>query len=62
MTDTKYRFSFTASSLRLRDMVTVGTHKLDNSEVDFVNELGGGKSSTGKRIFSELPITRILKR
>ena len=54
MTDTKYRFSFTASSLRLRDMVTVGTHKLDNSEVDFVNELGGGKSSTGKRIFSEL--------
>jgi hypothetical protein len=35
-------------------MVTVGTHKLDNSEVDFVNELGGGKSSTGKRIFSEL--------
>ena len=49
----KYDFSFTASSLRLNDFLIVARAHLDNVEVDYVNELGGGKSSTGKRMLAE---------
>lgn len=50
----KYDFAFTSSSLRLNEMVLVAGHILNDSEVDFVNELGAGKSATGKRIFREV--------
>ena len=49
----KYDFSFTASSLRLNEMLTVARAKSEGIELDYVNNLGGGKSSTGKRMFSE---------
>ena len=49
----KYDFSFTASSLRLSEMVLVAKHHLDGTKVDFVNELGKGKSATGKRMYAE---------
>lgn len=49
----KYDFSFTASSLRINEMLTVARAKSEGIELDYVNNLGGGKSSTGKRMFSE---------
>lgn len=49
----KYDFSFTASSLRLNDFLIVARAHAENVEVDYVNELGGGKSSTGKRMLAE---------
>lgn len=49
----KYDFSFTASSLRLNEMLIVARASQDGVEVDYTNELGGGKSSTGKRMLSE---------
>ena len=49
----RYDFSFTASSLRLNDMLLVCQSIIDNKELDVVNDLGGGKSSTGKRMYSE---------
>lgn len=49
----KYDFSFTASSLRLNEMLLVAQAIYDNREIDYVNDLGGGKSSTGKRMMSE---------
>lgn len=54
MIDTdKYDFSFTALSLRLNEMLLVAEAAKEGKEIDYVNELGGGKSSTGKRMFSE---------
>lgn len=50
----KYDFSFTASSLRLNQMILVAKSIVESTEVDFINDLGGGKSSTGKRMLSEL--------
>lgn len=50
---TKYEFSFTASSLRLKGMIIVAQHELAGTTVDYVNELGNGKSSTGKRFLAE---------
>ena len=52
--NSKYRFSFTASSLRLNEMISIANHKVKDIEFDYVNELGKGKSSTGKRMFMEL--------
>lgn len=49
----KYDFSFTASSLRLNEMLLVVKAIHENNEIDYVNELGGGKTSTGKRLMSE---------
>lgn len=49
----KYDFSFTASSLRLNEMLLVARAHHDGVEVDYTNDLGGGKSSTGKRMLSE---------
>jgi hypothetical protein len=50
----KYDFSYTASSLRLNEMVLVAGHIINETEIDFVNELGAGKSATGKRIYREI--------
>lgn len=50
---TKYEFSFTASSLRLNEMLIVTRAHYDGVEVDYTNDLGNGKSSTGKRMLSE---------
>jgi hypothetical protein len=49
----KYSFSFTASSLRLNEMIVVATAIAEKRELDYVNELGGGKSTTGKRMLVE---------
>jgi len=49
----KYDFSFTASSLRLNEMLLVARAYHEGVEVDYTNDLGGGKSSTGKRMLSE---------
>lgn len=49
----KYTFGFTAASLRLNDFVTVARLNLESKNIDHVNLLGGGKSSTGKRMISE---------
>jgi len=49
----KYDFSFTASSLRINEMLTVARAKSEGGEFDYINDLGGGKSSTGKRMLSE---------
>jgi hypothetical protein len=49
----KYDFSFTASSLRLNEMLLVARAINDGVEIDYTNDLGGGKSSTGKRMLSE---------
>jgi hypothetical protein len=49
----KYDFSFTASSLRLNEMLIVARAHYEGLEVDYTNNLGGGKSSTGKRMLSE---------
>ncbi len=50
----KYDFAFTSSSLRLNEMVLVAGHILNDSEIDFVNDLGAGKTATGKRILREV--------
>ena len=49
----KYIFTFTTSSLRLREIVLVAKHKLNGTEIDYINEIGHGKSSTGKRLLLE---------
>lgn len=49
----KYDFSFTASSLRLNDLRLVARHILEGSTIDYTNELGNGKSATGKRMLAE---------
>ncbi len=49
----KYDFSFTASSLRLNEMLLVASATVNGIEVDYTNDLGAGKSSTGKRMLSE---------
>ena len=48
-----YNFSFTASSLRLKEMILVAKHLLENTEIDYINDLGEGKSATGKRMLVE---------
>jgi len=50
----KYEFSFTASSLRLNEMILLANSVLNKQEFDYVNELGNGKAATGKRLFTEL--------
>lgn len=48
-----YRFSFTASSLRLNDMILVAQATLEGRAMDYTNELGNGKEATGKRMLME---------
>jgi hypothetical protein len=50
----KYEFSFTASSLRLKEMLMMAEAQLSKQDFDYVNILGNGKSATGKRHYSEL--------
>jgi hypothetical protein len=45
----KYDFSYTSTSLRLQELLKVATAMKEGRELDFTNELGGGKTSTGKR-------------
>lgn len=49
----KYDFSFTTSSLRLNEMLMVARAKFEAKELDFVNDLGCGKYTTGRKMFSE---------
>jgi hypothetical protein len=49
----KYDFSFTASSLRLSKLRLVAEHQINGEVTDYINDLGGGKSSTGKRMLAE---------
>lgn len=48
-----YDFSFTAVSLRLKEMLLVARALKESLEVDYINDLGAGKSSTGKRMLTE---------
>lgn len=48
-----YDLSFTAVSLRMSEMLLVAKAVKEKSEVDYINDLGGGKSSTGKRMLRE---------
>tara|TARA_R110000764_G_scaffold119039_2_gene206618 strand:+ start:8392 stop:8994 length:603 start_codon:yes stop_codon:yes gene_type:complete len=50
----KYRFSFTASSLRTRAFVTVVQYLDGKRDEDIELTLGKGKRSTGKRMFEEM--------
>lgn len=50
----KYDFAYTASSLRLNEMVLVAGDILEETETDYVNSFGAGKSATGKRIYREV--------
>lgn len=50
----KYNFSFTAGSLRFRELEKVIKHLDAGEELNFVEDFGGGKSSTGKRVFDEI--------
>jgi hypothetical protein len=54
MNPEKYDFAYTASSLRLNEMVLVATDILEETETDYVNVLGAGKTATGKRIYREV--------
>ena len=49
----KYDFSYTAASLRLQEMILVAKAFLEKRTIDLTNELGNGKSSTGKRLLAE---------
>jgi len=51
---TKYQFGFTTSSLRLKEMIIVAQHLVEQKEMDYVNELGNGKEKTGRSMFYEL--------
>lgn len=48
-----YNFSFTASSLRLKEMVSVAESMKKNENMDYTNDLGRGKVATGKRMYIE---------
>ncbi|MEC5167235.1 hypothetical protein RCH18_002987 [Flavobacterium sp. PL11] len=53
MDNEKYIFSFTASSLRMNEMIVVAKALVEERKIDYINELGGGKAATGKRLLSE---------
>lgn len=48
-----YDLSFTAVSLRMNEMLLVVKAVKEKSDIDYVNDLGGGKSSTGRRMLRE---------
>lgn len=50
----KYNFSFTSSSLRYRELEKVVEHLFLNAPLDYTNEFGRGKSTTGKRLYNEI--------
>jgi hypothetical protein len=49
----KYSFSFTTSSLRLNEMILVAIAITEKRDIDYINELGGGNSKTGRKMLSE---------
>lgn len=54
VSEKKYRFSFTASSLRTRAFVSVVNHLESENDEDIELALGTGKRSTGKRMYVEM--------
>lgn len=50
----KYKFSFTAASLRTKDLVAVAMRETAQDTEDIALVLGNGKSATGKRLLKEL--------
>ncbi|WP_226063324.1 DUF1819 family protein [Kaistella polysaccharea] len=55
MTDTnKYSFSFTTASLMINGMVLIAQAIKDNTDFNYVEILGNGKSATGKKYYAEL--------
>jgi len=50
----KYNFSFTAASLRTRELVIVAKHQFKNPVEDIEAVLGNGKRTTGKRYLNEM--------
>jgi hypothetical protein len=50
----KYEFSFTGANLRLQDMLTIGKSEEGGTDLNTTIDLGRGKSSTGKSIYSKL--------
>lgn len=50
----KYKFSFTAASLRTKDLVTIVLSETAQGNNDLKLILGNGKSATGKRLLLEL--------
>lgn len=49
----KYDLGFTASSLRINEAILVADANFNSREIDYINELGNGKESTGKRMLRE---------
>jgi len=49
----KYKFSFTATSLRTKDFVQVALRETSKNTDETILFLGNGKSSTGKRLLME---------
>lgn len=55
MTDPhKYSFSFTTASLMINGMVQIAESKRNNSDFNYIEILGNGKSATGKKYYAEL--------
>ena len=55
MTDPhKYSFSFTTASLMINGMVQIAESKRNNSDFNYIESLGNGKSATGKKYYAEL--------
>ncbi|MCY0970260.1 DUF1819 family protein [Chryseobacterium wangxinyae] len=50
----KYSFSFTTASLMINGMVVLAESLRNNSNFNYVEILGNGKSATGKKYYSEL--------
>lgn len=51
--ENKYKFSFTAASIRTKDLVTIVLRETSKNTEDLVLILGNGKSATGKRLLLE---------
>ncbi|WP_024482433.1 DUF1819 family protein [Cellulophaga baltica] len=54
VSEKKYGFSFTAASLRTRELVIAAEHLLNSPVDDIESVLGNGKRATGKRIYKEM--------
>lgn len=54
VTEKKYNFSFTAASLRTRELVLVAKHLLEHPVEDIEGVLGNGKRATGNRYLVEM--------
>lgn len=52
--DKKYKFSFTATSLRTKDFVKIAQWEKSRDIKELELQIGNGKSSTGKRLLLEI--------